>query len=101
MRISDWSSDVCSSDLVETGSTPAHAGNGGPLAHKHRLHWIHLRACGEYLDVVEIGRIHEIHPRMCGERTTSQPLARNRPDPPPRVRGHLLVHERKIGRAHV
>src|SRR3546814_5031160 len=31
MRISDWSSDVCSSDLIASGSIPA-----APTTHQHR-----------------------------------------------------------------
>src|SRR3546814_8577118 len=30
MRISDWSSDVCSSDLAAPGRAPARVGNGEP-----------------------------------------------------------------------
>src|SRR3546814_10621208 len=35
MRISDWSSDVCSSDLTDIGRTPKCAGHLIAFAHRH------------------------------------------------------------------
>src|SRR3546814_1449648 len=46
MRISDWSSDVCSSDLIRRGGT----GRRGSSALRNQLHQLAVRAVGEQPD---------------------------------------------------
>src|SRR3546814_15591443 len=44
MRISDWSSDVCSSDLLETGDQPLHEPGGAVLvANAEIYNYLELR----------------------------------------------------------
>src|SRR3546814_15347760 len=69
MRISDWSSDVCSSDL--DGSSPRVRGTRAPMAHctsKNRF----IPACaGNRQPTWQRYAVPSVHPRVCGEQTRS------------------------------
>src|SRR3546814_17225798 len=85
MRISDWSSDVCSSDLLSTSSWWA-LGVG-------LFCWLivmHLRAVGPVLDRLDVGEVAGEHcPAEDAERT--QAHAERDPDLNQRQGFHLLL----------
>src|SRR3546814_5366462 len=64
MRISDWSSDVCSSDLGRQGSKrphgesadPAHRGIGCPVHPDRHRHCHRLYPAAWHFALIEIGR---------------------------------------------
>src|SRR3546814_9787081 len=56
MRISDWSSDVCSSDLLVVAHAAAVGGQ-----HVHRLGGVHRRAAAEADQTVVAARLEGFH----------------------------------------
>src|SRR3546814_9753272 len=102
MRISDWSSDVCSSDLRDRAAAPDHAerllerlGRNGGDERSVRAAYRLLERCRRVLAV----RVD----RQCGAKACSEvELAIVDVD-----RGHIethgtgILHRHEIGRAHV
>src|SRR3546814_7048186 len=82
MRISDWSSDVCSSDLVaEAFQYPLVAPGGHALArgeslHGHRLVEFHHRLAGAHLEEAPQVR-HQVLVADPGENAHPAPAARH------------------------
>src|SRR3546814_6303289 len=86
MRISDWSSDVCSSDLVDL----CLRGDGGARVAAGRL-LLDGDGGGETLDMLDIGLLHHLQKlaRISGEGFNIAPL-------PLRIDGRS--EERRVGK---
>src|SRR3546814_1757621 len=107
MRSSDWSSDVCSSDLAKRAANQSHFGNGG--------HVVMRDSTGQKLPQ-EIGRwigLDRVHRRArkllgkeaggtaCGVRANERDrLSRTKGSSYPQ-RAIVRVQLKEIGRAHV
>src|SRR3546814_1683744 len=89
MRISDWSSDVCSSDL---GSIPAGAGEPSSAAGTPGSTRVHPRGCGGAQTYgLESHRIEGPSPRVRGSQR----------QPEPRLKDPGRSEESRVGKAWV
>src|SRR3546814_3387350 len=98
MRISDWSSDVCSSDLAETRGSEAYEALKQALISGHFMpgQKLTLRMLAEALGM-SVTPVREAIHRLTAERAL-EGAANRSVRIPPMTRGKILE---QIGRAHV